>query len=202
MMKEQVKLRLLITFAVIVMGVLYVAPFVLNANVNEQRQQTLDACIKKSGPSFFDSCWRESRQVTPGIGHYAFPVLPAAAIMWFIWLLGFDAKLSEGAYPRRTVQALLWIGMLAAVGGIAHHLWYVASLDLSALQLWEAISPLWIAACWLISPLVFQHLLGPAGTSVSVRKGKIMLLIAAITPVLGLIVFLVRVGLQDLAARS
>ena len=164
-MNHDLKLRLYLTVIVIAMGFLYIAPLYIASNT-----------------------------VSPFLV-YLLPFIPAISLLWFNWFLKPDFVLTEESYPRRTIIGLLWLGLLVAVIGVWLPLYGVASSESADLQnilsttFWRGP---WLASAWLIPPLLFHHLVGPASLSARMRIGKVVLCILAATPIASLALYAVR----------
>lgn len=202
-MADEVKLRLYVTVIVIAMAILYVAPPVVNSHFLSVRQELVNSCFRESPGLGFEFCWQQARQKAAlPFWEYLLPFLPAAALLWFNWLLKPTLRLSDNSYPRRTMIALLWLGLLFAALGIWHPIWYVASrevADLYKIGAQELLSLTWTTAAWLIAPLLFHHLVAPVSLAASMRKGKIALLLLVAAPVVACILYIVRAAIKDLA---
>ena len=200
-MNNDLKLRVYISAVVIAMICLYALPLIVGSEFNAVRGELLKICIEKYTHLGFDFCWPKSQQeVELPFWKYLLPYLFAFTLLWFNWLLKLDIRLTVASYPRLAMNILLWIGMLAAVAGICFPIALVLeseTANLYKISLHSLWSPPWFAFAWLSAPLLFQQLLGPVAIAPSMKKGKILLLLLAATPVIAFAVAGVRSGMRD-----
>ena len=180
---------------------LYVFPFIVSTEFNAVRSELLKSCIAEYPNLGFTFCLPESQQKAElPFWNYLRPYLFAFTLLWLNWLLNLDLRFSVGSYPRLTINILLWLGALAAVGSICFPLTLVMNSEaknlykLSSHDFW--FLP-WIAFAWLSAPLLFNHLLAPPSIAPSMKKGKLLLLLLVATPVIAFAVALARSGMRD-----
>lgn len=195
-MTNEVKLRLYVSAIVVVMATLYVGPLIVISHFNDVEQALLQNCYKEFPTLGNSFCWDESRR-NAGLPfwEYLLPFFPAAGALWLKWLVKPDLRLSEEIYPKRTINALMWFGLLAAAvavwitfSGVVRQ--NVADLyKIESQTFWRAP---WMAAAWLAAPMLFHHLLAPISFAASMRKCKIGLWLLAATPVASYALYVVR----------
>jgi len=199
-MTNEVKLRLYITAIVIVMAILYVSPSVINSNAASLRSEFSSSCFKATPEMGFDYCWQEATQKAAlSTWDYLLPYLFAVIILWFSWLFKLELRLSDNSYPKRTMNALLWLGLLVAAIGIWIPISEVASTDVAKLHKIsprQLFAPSWFAATWLIAPLLFHRLVAPTSLATSMKKGKIALILLLATPIIALALLIVRLIIE------
>jgi len=200
---NDLKLRLYLTLIVIAMGFLYVTPFLVSSHWQGVRSELLANCLKDLPNVGFDFCWQQSTQKAAlPFFEYLLPFVPSLLLLWLNWLLKPNLKLSNESYPRRVMTTLLWLGLLISAVGIYVPLSEVIARDATELHKIESRTfwggP-WLAAGWLISPLLFHHLLAPVSLVAQMRKGKIALWFVAATPVIAYTLYLFRAAIIDFA---
>ncbi len=198
-MKDDMKLRLFTTAIVITMLVTYISPWVVANYTGSIQDEIFNNCMTKWDRYYFDLCWSEREQARLPLWNYLFPYLPAAALLWFNWLVKPGLKFSVESYPTRTISALVWIGLLVAALGIYFPIQNALTRELhkTITFLSTAQPPLIFAGC-LIAPLLFHHLLAPVSMPKIVKTGKIALLLLALTPIIAFVVVLIREGIRAL----
>lgn len=186
-MTDEVKLRLYVTAIVIVMAIIYIGPLLVNSQSVSLRSELMSSCYMATPGLGIDYCWQEAdKKVGVPVWGYLLSYLPAVVLLWFNWLLKPTLRLSDDSYPWRTMNVFLWLGLLVAALGIWFPIWEVISksvVDLHEIKNRELFSLPWTAAGWLIAPLLFNHLLAPAASTVSMRKFKIALLLLVAAPI-------------------
>ena len=201
-MRDDVKLRLYVTAIVIVMAILYVGPLIVNSHFASVLQELLSSCSKEWPGLGFDFCWQDANQKAAlPLWEYLLPYLPAVALLWLNWLIKPTLRLSDESYPRRTMNVLLWLGLLVAALGIWFSIMSVVELrdaELHKLSAREILTLPWTAAGWLIAPLLFHHLVAPVSLAASIRKGEIALLLLAAAPIVAGVLFLVREVIRNM----
>lgn len=199
-MTNEVKFRLYITTIVIVMAILYVSPLAINSHAASLRSEFYSSCYKATPGLGFDYCWQEATQKAAlSTWDYLLPYLFAVIILWFSWLLKLELRLSDVSYPKRTMNALLWLGLLLAAICIWIPISEVASTDVAKLHTIsprELFEPSWFAATWLIPPLLFHRLVAPTSLATSMKKGKIALILLLATPIIALALLIVRLIIE------
>ncbi len=200
-MNGDMKLRLYLTAIVVTMGFLYASPFFVISHYEGIRSELLASCLKESSGYGFDFCWNKSQKDAElPFAEYLLPFLPAAALLWFNWFIKPDLTLTEEFYPRRTINGLLWLGLLVAAVAVWIPLYDVTSRNsaelhkISSITFWRAP---WIASAWLIPPLLFQHLVGPTSLSARMRIGKIAIWILTATPIAALAIYVAREAIRN-----
>jgi len=195
-MTDEVKLRLYVTAIVIVMATLYVGPFAVTSHFNEVEQALLQDCLKELELASFNFCWDKSgSEAELPFWEYLLPYVPAGLALWFNWLVKPGMRLSDTAYPKRTINVLMWFGLLVGAWAVWLPFSEVVSRNVAdlykiqSLIFWRAP---WIAAAWLMSPMLFHHLLAPIPFAASMRKGKIGLWLLAATPAASFALYVIR----------
>ena len=200
-MRDDLKLRVYLSAVVMAMVCLYVFPFWVGSEFKAAQDEFLKSCIEKYTNLGFDFCWPKSQQDAElPFWNYLSPYLFAFTLLWFNWLLKSDFRFTVASYPRLAMNILLWLGMLVAGGGIYFPIAFVLepeTANLYKISLHSLWSPPWFAFAWLSAPLLFQQLLGPVAMAPSMKKGKILLLLLAATPVIAFAVAGVRSGMRD-----
>ncbi|WP_305328360.1 hypothetical protein [Methylotenera sp.] len=190
------KLRLYITAIVIVMLILYIGPPAMNSHLMTLREELRLSCYLAGQRMDWDYCQQEAtKKAALSLWQYLLPYLPATAILWFSWLLKPELRLSDDSYPKRTMNALLWLGLLVAAFGIWNAIWPIVSTsdaELYKVSARDFLAVTWVASAWLIAPLLFHHLVAPVSLSTSMRKGKIALLLLTVAPIVAGIIYIVR----------
>lgn len=199
-MTNEVKQRLYVTAIVVAMASLYIAPLIVSSHFNEVKKALFEHCTKEFPAIGFEFCWVEARSKAElPFWEYLVPFFPAALALWLNWLLKPDLRLSEDAYPKRTIKFLLWLGLLVAALAVWLPLSQVATWNAADLYkiesqtFWRAP---WIAAAWLAAPMLFHYLLAPVSLAASMRKGKIGLWLLAATPVASFALYALRESLK------
>lgn len=196
-MADDVKLRLYVTAIVIVMAILYVSPPIWVEYLGSARSELYTNCTKEFSHLGFSYCWEARQKADLPLWMYLLPFLPVGAVLWLNWLIKPNLKLSDESYPKRTMKVLLWFGLLVAAFGIGFPIWSVVSSSIDELNKVSALNilkPPWVAAQWLIAPLLFHYLVAPVSLAASMKKGKIALLLLAATPIVAGVLYIVRVG--------
>lgn len=185
-MTRDLRQRLFISAVVAIMGVLYVGPLVVGHQLTEVRNQIYLECSKDLVLTL-ELCSRNSeRKASLPFTTYLFPFAPAIVVLWLNWLLKADFRLSEERYPRRTLNGLIWLGLIFAA--IAIWVPFSNVISSSPAEVYKiADRTYWggpyIAAGWLIAPLIFHHLFAPPNLNGQATKGRIALCIVALTPI-------------------
>jgi hypothetical protein len=185
-MTHELKQRLLITAVVVVMGILYFGPFFVPIKLSEVQNQLHIECAKDLVMTL-EYCSRSSKQkASLPITTYFLPFAPAIVVLWLNWLLKADFRLSQENYPRRTLNGLIWLGIICA--SIAIWVPFSNVISSSPTEVYKiAERAYWggpyIAAGWLIAPLIFHHLFVPFNLIGQASKGRIALYIVALTPI-------------------
>ena len=200
-MRDDLKLRVYLSAVVMAMVCLYVFPFWVGSEFKAAQDEFLKSCIEKYTNLGFDFCWPKSQQDAElPFWNYLSPYLFAFTLLWFNWLLKSDFRFTVASYPRLTMNILLCLGMFVAGGGIYFPIAFVLepeTANLYKISLHSLWFPPWFAFAWLSAPLLFQQLLGPVAMAPSMKKGKILLLLLAATPVIAFAVAGVRSGMRD-----
>lgn len=185
-MTRELKQRLFISAVVAVMGVLYVGPLVVGVKLTEVQKLLYLECVKDLVAAHA-YCWNDSeRKASLPFATYLLPFVPAIVALWLNWLLKPDFRLSEEKYPRRTLNSLIWLGLICAALAI----WVPFSnvISSSPTEVYKiANRAYWggpyVAAGWLIAPLIFYHLFAPPNLIGQASKGRVALCIVALTPI-------------------
>lgn len=193
-MTNDVRLRLYVTAIVIAMAILYVGPLIVTSQLESVRSELHTNCTKEWPDLGFSYCWEEARKKAAlPLWMYLLPYLPAGTILWFNWLIKSSLRLSVESYPKRTMNVLLWFGLLVAAFGIGLPIWSVVSssdIELYKVTAREIFTAPWVCAAWLSAPLLFHHLVVPVSLAASMKKAKIALLLLAAAPIVaGILVF-------------
>lgn len=195
-MTDEVKIRLYVTAIVIVMAILYIGPPNWASQLESVRSELHTNCTKKWPDLGFNYCWDEAKQKAAlPLWMYLLPYLPAGAILWFNWLIKPSLRLSVESYPKRTMNVLLWFGLLVAALGIWTPIWIVVSTsaaELDKVLARDIFTTPWVAAAWVSAPLLFHHLVAPVSLAASMKKGKIALLLLVAAPIVAGALLIVR----------
>jgi hypothetical protein len=185
-MTHELKQRLLITAVVVVMGILYFGPLAVIAKLSEVQNQIYLEC-RKGLHMAHEVCWDDSeRKASLPITTYFLPFAPAIVVLWLNWLLKADFRMSEEKYPRRTLNGLIWLGLICAA--VAIWVPFSSVISSSPKEVYKIAgrafwSGPYIAAGWLIAPLIFHHLFAPSNLIGQASKGRIVLCIVVLTPI-------------------
>lgn len=200
-MTKEVKLRLYVTAIVVVMATLYITPILVASSIEDVRKALLQSCMKEFPSIGFDYCWDQSRRnAALPFWTYLLPYFPAGLALWLNWLIKPDLRLSEEAFPKRTINVLMWFGLLAAVVAIWIPFSEIASrvaADLYKIQSQIFWVSSWLAAAWLMAPILFTRLVGPVSLAPSMRKGEIGLWLLAGTPVVAFVLYAIRSSIGE-----
>ncbi len=201
-MNDDVKMRLYVTAIVIVMVTLYVGPLLVHSQFEEVKNALLQSCLKESPGLGVSFCWdRASSNAGFPLWKYLLPYIPAGVILWLNWLIKPSLRLTEESYPKRTMSVLLWFGLLvAAAVGIWIPISEVISQEAADLYKIESRTfwrgP-WVAAAWLIAPILFHHLIAPVSLAGRMRKGKLALWLLTATPIVAYVLYLIREAIRN-----
>jgi hypothetical protein len=185
-MTRDLQQRILISAVVLVMGALYVGPLFVGNKLTEVQNQLYLEC-RKDLVMAHEYCWHDSeRKASLSFPTYLLPFLPAIVVLWMNWLLKTDFRLSEEKYPRRTLNGLIWLGLICAA--IAIWVPFSNVISSSPTEVYKiADRAYWggpyIATGWLVAPLIFHHLFAPTNLIGQASKGRIALYILALTPI-------------------
>jgi hypothetical protein len=194
-MTRELKQRLSISAVALAMGVLYVGPLVVITKLIEVQNQLYLECSRDLVMTV-EYCWRDSeRKASLPFGTYLLPFVPAIVALWLNWLLKPDFRLSEEKYPRRTLNSLIWLGLICAALAIWVPFSNVFSSNPAEIHkiadraYWSGP---YVAAGWLLAPVIFCHLFAPPNLIGQVRRGRIALCIMALTPIVAFLLAAVR----------
>lgn len=199
-MTNDVKLRLFVSVIVVVMATLYVGPLVVTSHFGTVEQTLLQDCRKVFTGSSFEFCWDQSRRdASLPFWEYLLPYFPAGITIWVNWLVKPDFRLSEQTYPKRTINVLMWFGLFVAAMTISLSFFEVVSKDIADLYKIRSRSfwvPSFVSAAWLMSPMLFHHLVAPISRATDIRKCNIGLWLVAATPVASFALYLIREAIK------
>lgn len=191
-MSKDVRVRLYVSLVVVTIAVMYIGPLLVLTHGETVRSEFLQNCTKES-PAYWDLCWQQSKEkASLSFWKYLLPYLPVALLIWANWLAKPDLRLSAQSFPRKTVNSLVWLGLVAAVFGAFLPLWWGATQKLSDFEGRGVFILPWLSGTALAAPMVFNYLVGPVPSMINMRKAKIALLVLVAVPVVGLMIFLSR----------
>jgi hypothetical protein len=194
-MTRDLQQRILISAVVLVMGALYVGPLLVGYKLTEVQNQFYLECSKDFVMTL-EYCLRNSQQkASLPFATYLLPFAPAIVVLWLNWLLKADFRMSEEKYPRRTLNGLILLGLICAA--IAIWVPFSNVLSSSPTEVYKiADRAYWggpyIAAGWLIAPLIFNHLFAPPNLIGQAKNCRIALYIVALTPIVALLLAALR----------
>lgn len=185
-MTRELKQRLLISAIVVIMGGLYIGPLFVSNKLTEFQNHLYLECSKDLVMTI-EYCWRNSeRKASLPFATYLLPFTPAIVVLWLNWLLKADFRMSEEKYPRRTLNGLIWLGLICAA--IAIWVPFSNVISSSPTEVYKIPDRAYwgapyMAAGWLIAPLIFIHLFAPPNLIGQAKKYRIALYIVALTPI-------------------